>query len=168
MLIVSVAGILAGMILPHLAKDWEAGRREQVKCTLNLTIKLLGLAVFAGSTVVLVLSPLLFETIWHGKFPQGQSLFPLALLSCAWLGLATVAQMYLWCAEKARWGCMALGLGLAANVTLNFVLIPQFGLGGTVAATTTANAVVLVTVLCLNRRFGMGLCAAPGLCLSCP
>ncbi len=46
LLIVSVAGILAGMILPHLAKDWESGRREQVKRTLNLTIKLLGLAVF--------------------------------------------------------------------------------------------------------------------------
>ncbi len=156
LLIVSIAGILAGMILPHLAKDWEGGRRKQVKRTLNLTIKLLGLAVYAGSTVVLVLAPLLFETIWHGKFPLGQSLFPLVLLSCAWLGLATVAQMYLWCAEKARWGCMALGLGLAANVALNFVLIPQFGLGGAVAATTTANAVVLVTVLWLNRRFGMG------------
>jgi polysaccharide transporter, PST family len=161
LLMVSVAGILGGMILPHLAHDWEAGRREQVNRTLNLTIKLLGLAMFAGATIVLVFAPVLFETIWHGKFPQGQSLFPLALLSCAWLGLATVTQMYLWCAEKARWSCMALGLGLAANLVLNLVLIPHYGLAGAVAATTIANAVVLAILLGLNRTLGFRL--SPGM-----
>jgi O-antigen/teichoic acid export membrane protein len=168
LLMVSVAGILGGMILPHLAHDWEAGRREHVNRTLNLTIKLLGLAMFAGATIVLLLAPVLFETIWHGKFPQGQSLFPLALLSCAWLGLATVTQMYLWCVEKARWSCMALGLGLAANVALNLLLIPYYGLGGAVAATTIANAVVLAILIGLNRTLGFKLTPGTGIVLFMP
>jgi O-antigen/teichoic acid export membrane protein len=168
LLMVSVAGILGGMILPHLAHDWEAGRREHVNRTLNLTIKLLGLAMFAGATIVLLLAPLLFETIWRGKFPQGQSLFPLALLSCAWLGLATVTQIYLWCAEKARWSCMALGVGLAANVALNLFLIPYYGLGGAVAATTIANAVVLAILLWLNRTLGFKLTSGTWIVLIMP
>jgi O-antigen/teichoic acid export membrane protein len=154
-LIVSVAGMLAGMILPHLTRDWETGRRERVSDTLNLTLKLLSIAVFAGSVVVLVAAPLLFDFVWQGKYAAGLALLPLALASCGWLGLSTVAQMYLWCAERAVLASVSLAIGLALNIALNLALIPAYGLAGAVAATTTSNFAMLGVMFALNRWLGM-------------
>jgi O-antigen/teichoic acid export membrane protein len=154
-LLVSIAGLSAGVILPHLSRDWEAGDRMRVSATLNLTLKLLGLAMFAGSVAVLFAAPLLFDYFWQGKYADGAALLPLALASCGWLGLLTVAQMYLWCAERATLGCVALAIGLVLNVVLNLMLIPAYGLGGAVVATTTSNLAVLLIVFCLDRGVGM-------------
>jgi PST family polysaccharide transporter len=162
-LIVSVAGLLAGMILPHLSRDWEWGDRARVSNTLNLTLKLLGLATFAGSVVVLFAAPLLFDLAWQGKYAEGLALLPLALASCGWLGLLTVAQMYLWCAERATLGCFSLAIGLVTNVALNLALIPTYGLPGAVIATATSNFAVLGIVLALNRGLGMHVQAATAL-----
>jgi len=162
-LMVSAAGLLAGMILPHLSRDWEAGRPERVSNALNLTVKILGLTMFTGSVLVFLMAPLLFNGIWHGKYAEGLAMLPLALVSCSWLGLLTVSQMYLWCAERAPLGCVSLAIGLAANVVLNLLLIPHYGLAGAVAATTISNFVVLVIVFAWNRWLGMQL--ALGTCL---
>jgi O-antigen/teichoic acid export membrane protein len=154
-LFVSVAGLLAGILLPHLSRDWEWGDRVRVSNTLNLAIKLLGLGSFAASVVVILAAPLLFDLVWSGKYAQGFSLLPLALAGCGWLGLSTVAQMYLWCAERARLGCVALAIGLAMNVALNLALIPAYGLPGAVVATATSSFTVLGIVLAMNRGLGM-------------
>jgi O-antigen/teichoic acid export membrane protein len=154
-LFVSVASLLAAMILPHLSRDWEWGDRARVTETLNLTLKLLGLATFAGSVALLFAAPLLFDLAWDGKYAQGMALLPLALASCGWLGLLTVAQMYLWCAERATLSCISLAIGLVLNVVLNLALIPAYGLPGAVVATTTSNFAVLGIVLALNRGLGM-------------
>ncbi|MEX2142276.1 MAG: lipopolysaccharide biosynthesis protein [Pirellulales bacterium] len=154
-LIVSVASLLAGMILPHLSRDWEWGDRGRVSDTLNLTLKLLGLATFAGSLLVLLAAPLLFDLAWQGKYAEGLTLLPLALASCGWLALSTVAQMYLWCAERATLGCVSLAIGLVTNILLNLALIPAYGLPGAVIATATSNFAVLGIVLALNRGLGM-------------
>ena len=88
---------------------------------------------------------------------NGLALLPLALASCSWLGLLTVAQMYLWCAERATLGCVSLAIGLMLNIALNVALIPILGLSGAVIATTTSNFAVLLMVLTLNRVLGMHL-----------
>ncbi len=163
LLIVSVSVLLAGMILPHLSRDWEWGDRARVSDTLNLTLKLLGLATFAGSVAVLFAAPLLFELVWQGKYAAGRALLPLALASCSWLGLLNVSQMYLWCAERATLGCLSLAVGLVANILLNLVLIPAYGLPGAVIATATSHFAVLGMVLALNRGLGMRVQRSTGL-----
>jgi O-antigen/teichoic acid export membrane protein len=122
---------------------------------LNLTLKLLSIAVFAGSVVVLVAAPLLFDLVWQGKYDAGLALLPLTLASCGWLGLSTVAQMYLWCAERAVLASVSLAIGLVLNVVLNLAMIPAYGLAGAVAATTTSNFAMLGIMFALNRRLGM-------------
>ncbi len=61
MLMVSICGILGGVIMPHLSHDWEAGRKADVGVTLKLTIKLLTLLMVAGAAVTLWARPLLFQ-----------------------------------------------------------------------------------------------------------
>ncbi|HEX4000466.1 MAG TPA: lipopolysaccharide biosynthesis protein [Pirellulales bacterium] len=155
MLMVSVSGIVGGILLPYLSHDWEAGDQPAVAAKLNLAIKVLGIAMFAGSAVVLLASPLLFGVAFHGKFDGGLAILPWTLTYCIWMALVPLAQMYLWCAERARLPAFALVAGLIANVMLCRLLLPAFGLHGVVWATCAANLVTLAIMFQFNRAFGM-------------
>ena len=157
LLLVSISGLLGTMILPHLSHDWEAGRRGAVSARMNLALKLLGLLLFTGSILILLARPWLFDVAFKGKFAGGMAVLPWTLTYCSWFGLATMAQMYLWCAERARLGCAALLTGLVTNVVLNSILLPRFGLIGAVLATGAANAVALVLIYRFNTWMGMRL-----------
>jgi O-antigen/teichoic acid export membrane protein len=168
LLLVGVADLLRSLITPHLSHDWEAGRRDAVSARLNLTIKLASVALFIAGFVVLLFSPLLFSVAFEGKFSAGQDVMPWALLYCIWFALALLSQTYLWCAERAWLSSLPLLLGLVANVVLNLLLLPKYGLWGAVLGTTSANGLALGLTLLLNRVAGMRLdraaivlCAAP-------
>ena len=155
LLLVSIAALLGTMILPHLSHDWEAGRRNEVSARMNLTLKLLGLLLFVGSIAILLAAPFLFNVAFNGKFRGGMDVLPWTLAYCAWFGMVTMAQMYLWCAERARLSCLALFIGLVTNVGLNLILLPRFGLAGAVWATAAANFIALALIYRFNAWLGM-------------
>jgi O-antigen/teichoic acid export membrane protein len=111
--------------------------------------------MFAGSALVLVASPLLFGVAFHGKYDGGLAILPWTLTYCIWMALVPLAQMYLWCAERARLPTLALIAGLVTNVVLCRLLLPRFGLHGVVWGTCAANLVTLVIMFQFNRTFGM-------------
>ncbi len=154
-LLFSVAQMLGGMITPHLSADWEAGRRAQVSARLGLFLKGLSLALTAAGVAVLIVAPWLFGVALAGKFPEGRAVLPWTLTYCSWFGLTIVAQNYLWCAERAWLSSVALGIGLAVNVSLNLMLMPRLGLLGAVLATASANLVALALVVAFGRRLGL-------------
>lgn len=155
MLMVSVSGIVGGILLPYLSHDWEAGDQAAVSAKLNLAIKVLGITMFAGSAVVLLGAPLLFGFAFHGKYDGGLAILPWTLTYCVWMALIPLVQMYLWCAERARLPTFALVAGLITNVVLCRLLLPGYGLHGVVWATCAANLVTLVIMFQFNRMFGM-------------
>ncbi|MBN1394362.1 MAG: oligosaccharide flippase family protein [Pirellulales bacterium] len=157
MLLVSIAAMLAAMVLPHLSRDWEAGRRELVAFRLRLLLKVFGLGLFAGAAAVAVVAPMLFDFAFDGKYPDGLKVLPWTLVYCCWFGTMMVAQNYLYCSEKTRFGGLALLGGLALNVPLNLLLLPRLGLTGAVLATAAANALALFLVCLYNRRLGFRL-----------
>ncbi len=163
LLLVGLAEMLAPIITPHLSRDWEAGRRENVSRRLNLALKLLGLAMVVVSLVVLACAEPLFEVAFHGKFSGGLAVMHGTFMYCIWMGLAAVAVNYLWCAERARLASVALVFGLLINITLNLLLLPQFGLQGAVVAAAAANLATLVLILAFARLLGMRIDA--GTCL---
>ncbi|NLX94929.1 MAG: lipopolysaccharide biosynthesis protein [Rhodopirellula sp.] len=154
LLLASVATMLGAMITPHLACDWEAGRRRRVSLRLNLFLKLLCFTLSCGAVLVLAAAPLLFGVAFRGKFDGGLSVLPWTLTYCLWFGMSMVALNYLWCAEKAGWAAVGLVAGLAVDVLLNAMLLPTMGLEGVVWARCVASVVVLLTVLQVARRFG--------------
>lgn len=157
MLLVGVASMLASALLPYLSHDWEQGDRASVSRRLNLAIKLTGVGFTAGGAAILLGSPILFTWLLAGRYDEGLSVLPVTMAYCVWISLLMIAQSYLWCAEKARLSGLALAAGLAANIVLNALLLPLWGLMGAVVATAAGNAGVLVLVLLLNRRQGMQL-----------
>jgi len=157
LLLVSVAQFLTPMITPHLSEDWEQGRRERVSQRLNLLVKLAALAMSLASAIVLVAAPLLFGLALRGKFAGGLVVLPLTLTYCTWFGISSLAQNYLWCAEKARLGGLAFLVGLVLNAGLNMLLLPRLGLTGAALATAAANFVALAMILGMSCRLGFRL-----------
>jgi polysaccharide transporter, PST family len=173
LLLVSVATMLATVLLPHLCHDWESGRRDLVARRLNLFLKLLAFSLTAASAAVLFVAPWLFGVAFQGKFAGGMAVLPWTLAYCIWFGVAMVAQQYLWCAERAGLVGLALGAGLAMNIALNLMLLPRMGLLGAVLAASAANVVALILILAFARMAGFHahrglwiiLGAAPAICL---
>ncbi len=157
LLVVSVAELLSGLIMPHLSHDWEAGRHEHVGRRLNLAVKLTSAALLVGGSCILAAAPFLFHVVLERRYDEGLAILPWTLAGCVWYGIYCIAQNYLWCAEKAKLATTPLGLGLVANVLLNFLLLPKYGLHGAVFATAASTVLCLATVLLLSRRHGMQL-----------
>ncbi len=163
LLFLGIAEMLAGLITPHLAHDWEAGRRREVSERLNLMLKLFAAGLSCAAVAALFVAPLLFDSVWAGKYTAGLSLLPWTLTYCIWGSLAVVATNYLWCAERARLACLALAVALAVNVGLNTALVPRLGIFGAVLATAAANLALLAAMYAAAWRCGMAFDA--GLCV---
>jgi O-antigen/teichoic acid export membrane protein len=116
---------------------------------------------FAGGVFVLFLSPLLFRYAFDGRYDQGLRVMPWPMTYCVWYGLLLVAQNYLWCAEKARLATLPIVAGLVANIAINLVAIPAWGLLGAVVSTTAATGLALAVLFAIVRRVGMQI--QPGL-----
>jgi O-antigen/teichoic acid export membrane protein len=157
LLLISLADMLAGIVMPYLSHDWERGERKLVSDRLNLIMKLTSIGMLAASLLILWGAPLLFHVAFEGKYDGGLAVLPWTLTYCVWYALLIVAQNYIWCAEKTKLGSLPLGIGLAANILLNLVLLPTWGLYGAVLATTVSTGLALGLLYWLNHREGMEL-----------
>jgi PST family polysaccharide transporter len=154
-LLVTIAGMLASAALPHLSHDWESGDRRGVSQQVNLMFKLVTFSLLAGGVAILLAEPLLFDVAFGGKYAGGRAILPHVLAAAVWFGVMGIAQNYLWCAEKAMLGSLAMLVGVTANVAFNLVLLPQYGLAGAVAATAGANLIALGLAYGFGMRYGL-------------
>lgn len=157
LLFVSFAGLLGSMLLPHLAKDWESGKRTSVSDGVNFSIKVLGLGLTAAGAGLLLIAPFLFEFGFGGRYDGGLVVFPLTIAYCVWLGLCFMGDLYITCAERIRLISFALAIGLVSNVVLNLLLLPPYGLWGAVAATAGSKFLLLAVTVLFARKLGMRL-----------
>ncbi len=154
-LLATVATMLSTVALPHLSRHWEADEKDEVSRKANLALKLGGFLLMGGAFCILLGGGFLFDVAFKGKYPVGHEVLPWTTTLCMWFGLTALTTMYLWCAEKARLSCIAIGIGLVLNIVLNYFLLPRFGLMGAVLATAAANYLVIVITLRLNKMVGM-------------
>jgi len=92
---------------------------------------------------------------WGGKYAPAAAVLPGTLLGGIRLGMVGIAQTYLWCAERAGRGCLAMIAGMPVVVALSFVLIPRFGLAGAVGAAALGALAVVTVVLFMCRHLGL-------------
>lgn len=141
-LLLSLASMVSGVLLPYMAADWETGRFDAVRNRLRRVLLAASVVCTLGGAAVLWLSPWLFGTLLQGRYREGMDLLPAAFVFCSWSALIAIAQDYLCVVERAKLVAIALAIGLIANLGLNAWLIPIWGLPGAVTATLIANAVV--------------------------
>ena len=156
-LLIAVASMVASVVLPYVASDWEAGNRQKVAQRLNLAIKSFGLMGIAAGIAVLTCSTMIFGWALGGKYQDGLEVLPWALMFCTWGGMQVIARSYLLCIEKAGVATIGPLVGLIVNVVLNFLLLPRYGLHGAVWATTAGNIVTLLIAVTYCSKHGFAL-----------
>lgn len=143
-LLLSLAAMASGILLPYLSADWEAGRKKAATDRLRTSLVACAAVFTLGAAFAILVTPYLFATMLQNRYAAGLSLMPMAFTFCIWYSLVEIGQNYLWVTEKGKWISIALGVGLVANIALNAALLPVLGLQGAVIATLCANGLVLL------------------------
>ena len=155
MLLVGLTSMFGGVLLSYLSHDWETGNRDKAERTLDFATKLAALALTATAGVALLMAPPVFQLVLDNKFTAGFRVLPLTMAYCIWFGLLVISHNFLWCREKPWLVSVSFVFGLLANVSLNLVCLPLWGLDGAVAATAVANLLALGVVFWLCHQLGM-------------
>lgn len=153
-LLLSLAAMASGILLPYLTSDWEAGRHQAVRDRLRKILLAVACLFTAGGAAALWISPWMFDTLLAGRYSGGLAVMPMAFTFSIWGAIAAIAQNYLWVAEKGKYVGWALGIGLVTNLLLNHLLLPILGLKGAVIATMVSNLIVLVGIWVAMRGTG--------------
>lgn len=153
-LLTSLATMASGVLLPYLAADWERGRRRAVAERLRRVLLGTAVAFTAGAATAMWMMPWLFGSLLAGRYDGGLSVMPGVFVFCIWSAIVTMAQDYLWVAERGRLIAGVMGVGLVANIVLNHFLVPSIGLEGAVMATLIANGILLLGVWWCMARSG--------------
>lgn len=156
-LLISVASLLSGILLPYLSADFESGDKERLTRRMRQVLQLVATLFSCAAVVFLLASPLIFTWMLGGRYDEARHILPLAMLQCIWMSLFMLAQTYLFCIEKGKHVALILLVGLAINAALNYPLIGMFGLAGSVAATTIASGIIFALVLHRMSREGQAL-----------
>ncbi|KAA1259508.1 MurJ-like flippase [Rubripirellula obstinata] len=154
MLLVSLATMVSGVLMPYLTADWEAGKTQEVREKLRRILFAMSAFFTAGAAVSLLLAPWFFENALQDRYSAGLAMMPMTFVFCIWISLGNIGQDYLWVAEKGKWVAVAIGVGFALNIAMNYALLPIWGLHGAVVATLVSNGVVLLGLWVAMNRFG--------------
>jgi O-antigen/teichoic acid export membrane protein len=153
-LLVNVAAMLSGMLLPFVSASLVRGEPEKACRQLNWTLKLSGLVLVGVNFAILSFAPWLFNFFLRGKYGAGLELLPLATVACSWFSLLTISQDWLWARERGRFAVFSLVLGLGVTLLSGWLLIPVNAAWGAVTATILGNLTALLAILVFNHVTG--------------
>jgi O-antigen/teichoic acid export membrane protein len=149
-------GYVPNLVLgPTLSAAWEQHDMHRVQHTFNLALKLMLLLMLGASLVLVLLRNWVLVFLYGGEYASGAIVMaPLLAFQCFDVTY-TIAGMYSGLIEKTYLPAIAVGGGLAANIGLNLVLIPRFGMLGAAYAAMSSYALINVLLYALNRRTGL-------------
>ena len=150
MILINLAALVTGALMPYMASAWEKNKKDETSALLRTALKLAAIGFTMGGLILVLLAPILFETILENRYEGGLHLLPIAFVYYIWFSLSNICLTYLWCAEKGWNSAVALGIGLITNLFFNWLLIPEYGIYGAVTATVIANGLVLSLMYLLS------------------
>lgn len=148
-------GLMGTTLFPYMSRDWERGMQQLVAQRFHTAFKILMLGFCAGAIAVLLVSPILFDTILHGRYDDGREILPYSLALYAWMTATYFSQYFVLCAERPRAVCMALLLGVVFVGLSGNSFVSTFGLHGAVIALTLGHCVSLFFLLHACWKNGM-------------
>jgi O-antigen/teichoic acid export membrane protein len=150
-------GIAGRIMLPSLSSEWEAGRQREAMARLNSAIRLNAVALLFVAMSVTVLRRPIILTLYGQEYQA-------AVAAVGFLMCFQLAHSLLWTLgtyplllERTHVPLLCNIVGLAANVGLNVLLIPRFGITGAAIATASAFVVSLLTMMMWATRTGFTL-----------
>ena len=155
LLLIGVGVVIDGVVLPYATALWEKRKQGEAQDLIKLAYKLMAFGFTLAASIILLLSPLVFEQIFEGRYDGGLSVLPITMLYCIWFSMINTFALYLLVVEKGKWIFAMIGGGLIVNLVLNVILIPSLGLWGAVIATTLSMFVTLVAIVIGNHWCGL-------------
>ena len=145
-LLMSLSTLIGGVLMPYLSADWETGRRDAVRDRMRRVLLAVSAIFTLGGAFALLVAPWMFSTLLENRYSDGLAMMPIVFVFCIWAGLVTLGENYLLVAERGKLVAACLAFGLAANIGLNGLLLPMWGLHGAVIATLCAHGSVMLTL----------------------
>lgn len=106
---------------------------------------------FAALTLA-VYSPQVLLVLAGGKYAAAGKVIPMISMAYLFLGLYTVVGVGVGIKKKSRYYFIATGSGAVANVAMNLVLIPRFGMVGAAISTVAAYVVMSGAIYVVSQR----------------
>ncbi|QDT10079.1 MurJ-like flippase [Planctomycetes bacterium K23_9] len=145
-LLISLGMLISGVLMPYLSADWENGNRQAVRDRMRRVLLAMSAVFTLGGAFSLLIAPWMFGTLLQGRYNDGLTLMPMAFVFCTWAAMVIVANGYLLVIEKGKLVALATGIGLTANIVLNALLLPVWGLHGAVVSTLCSHGIVMLGV----------------------
>lgn len=148
------AGLVTSAFSPALAESWPGAVAMQARVRdFAVAALFIGAPVAAGG---LAFPGAILATLFGSGYVGADAALAMLMgaAALAYLAAAAAAALVAWHDQVAH--MIVFGIGAAANVALNFALIPRFGIDGAAFATLAAQGLVTVGVLARMRlRFGV-------------
>jgi len=147
-----VVGAFNAIFTPMIAGLLVRGERERLEELFRVATKWGALAVLPGAALCLAAPEAALGSIWGADYLPAAA--PLVILTCGQLvtvGTGAVGYLLMMSGHPNLWLGLSLG-ALGADVLLNVLLIPRYGLVGAAAATAMSVAVLFIGGLIVVRR----------------
>lgn len=154
-LFAAVTILIAKTLMPYLAQAWEKGDRVAVGLQTNLSLKLVNALTILAGLCFLPLSGFVFNTIFQGKYDGGSTVLPYVVYFYVGSGFTALIMNYFWCAHRAPWAVLALVLGVAINVSINAMLVPDMGIVGAAIGTVFGISCQVLVLWLMAIGFGL-------------
>ncbi len=143
-------GVFILSLFPAIVNARKHNHLEYVKRFVTLSIFSLS---FAGiiALCVCIAAPLLVHILFGAAFQESALVLRIYIWSLVGAIAVTLMQSYLITENKTRKILFITALGAAVNITLNWQLIPIFGIYGA-AYTTLISYVIIISVFILTER----------------
>lgn len=147
LLIVAGGALLYQVFMPRLA-DSDIGVRREAHKKLIRIMSTIGM--LAGGALAVFSEWILVSLYGVACRPAAPALMILGGVVClVFVNVALASPMQLWGLERRH--MMIVGAAACANLALNFILIPRWGMVGAAGATIAAELVVLILTLLMSR-----------------
>jgi polysaccharide transporter, PST family len=151
--LVFMFGMITGNVLmPNLSSMWEKGEKDRVMFILNLAIKFTILLILSYSVAFVLFKKEIISILYGSKYIEAIPLIPFLLLFWLNSSLVWLIGVYPNLIEKPYIPLFAAVPGFILNVSLNYLLIPIYGIKGAAIATLCAQIFMLTVLLILYRR----------------
>lgn len=142
--------IFVSVIFPRMSKYYKESR-PKLRTLISLSTKMLSVVALPLGVGGMILAKPIMGFLYGEEFSNGIIAFQILIWSVVIISIrCTYEQSFLACNEERRymWGVM---LGAGANIGLNMILIPYFGLKGAAIATVISELVFSLYMLAYFR-----------------
>lgn len=143
----ALTAVINSALNPVLFQAWESGQRRETLRTLYRVVALfavlslpvvVGFSVFARPLVSLLVDP---------RYAEGYRVVPWVVSGAFFVGVANVFSEIMTLRKKTFQLMTCYGVAAAANLALNFIYVPRYGMMAAAVSTFASYLILLVAIL---------------------